>query len=147
LLGDQEVAAGLGIPTYDFVKAAYASSYLSFSHKEVATVDGAPLETLTAFDQQWNNKYNPRGGTPFILLGGKYQQHSSGYSPELLYDKTFEQVSADVAARASVDYVAAIEREADIITAYVCTLTENQPDDVCRDGAIPALVAQIEQSL
>lgn len=133
------------IPTYSFIGAEYKSQYISFAHKETADRNGKPIagQALTDFERQWNDKYNPRGGVPFMFIGGKYVQLSSGFSPALLSGKVYDQVKADIESNISTADVAAINKEADIITAYLCKITDSQPADVCTDSKIVALVGQV----
>jgi len=134
------------IPTYNFVNAKYESQYISYAHKETADRNGKPIpgQELTDFEKKWFNQYDPRGGVPFLFVSGKYVQLSSGYSPGLLSGKTYDQVKADVDSNnANVTYVAAINKEADILTAYLCKATNNQPSNVCNDPKIAKLVTQV----
>lgn len=133
------------IPTYNFVNATYESQYISYGHKETADRNGKPIpgQELTDFEKKWFNQYDPTGGVPFLFINGKYVQLSSGYSPSLLQGKTYEQVKADVDSNANAPYVTAINREADIITAYLCKATNNQPTNVCNDHKITELIAQV----
>jgi len=133
------------IPTYDFTGVAYQSSYIAFGHKETADKNGKPIagQELTDFEKQWNDTYNPKGGVPFLFIDGKYVQQSAGFSPGLLSGKIYDQVKADVDSNANTPYVQAINREADIITAYLCKATNNQPTNVCSDTKITELIVQV----
>ena len=133
------------IPTYNFISAKYESQFIAFGHKETADRNGKPIpgQDLSDFEKQWVNKYNPKGGVPFLFLNGKYVQLSAGYSPALIQGKTYEQVKADVENNANTPYVVAINKEADILTAYLCKATNNQPSNVCNDPKIAQLVAQV----
>ena len=134
------------IPTYSLLNAKYESQYISFGHKEPADRSGKPFpgQELTDFEKQWNDKYNPKGGIPFLFLGGKYIQLSSGFSPGLLSGKTYAQVKADVDSNVNTPYVIAINKEADILTAYLCKSTNNQPSAICTDPRIAQLVGQVQ---
>ena len=133
------------IPTYSLVNASYTSDYISFGHKETADRNGKPIpgQELTDFEKKWFNQYDPTGGVPFLFLNGQYVQLSSGFSPSLLSGKTYEQVKADVDSDVDNPYVAAINKEADIITAYLCKATGNKPESVCAKAEIAALVGQV----
>lgn len=132
------------IPTYSFVNTTYESQYISFGHKETADRNGNPIpgQELTDFEKKWFNQYDPRGGVPFLFLNGQYVQLSSGFSPGLLSGKTYDQVKADVDGNANTPYVAAINKEADIITAYLCKATGNRPSEVCSKPEIASLIVQ-----
>lgn len=136
------------IPTYNFVGAKYESEYLSFGHKEVADKNGRPIagQELTDLERKLFNQYDPRGSVPFIFLGapnGQYVQLVAGYSPALIAGKTPEKIKNDLESNASADYVFAINQEADILTAYLCKATGNQPSSVCASPFIAPLIADI----
>lgn len=133
------------IPTYSFVGARYESQYISFAHKETADRNGKPIpgQELSDFEKQWNDKYNPRGGVPFMFLNGQYVQQSSGFSPQFLSGKTYEQVRSDIESNANTPYVSVINKEANIITAFLCRATGNKPSEVCSKPEIASLVAQV----
>ncbi|PIY79856.1 MAG: hypothetical protein COY81_00480 [Candidatus Pacebacteria bacterium CG_4_10_14_0_8_um_filter_43_12] len=133
------------ISTYNFVNAKYESQYISYAHKETADRNGQPIpgQELADFEKKWFNQYDPRGGVPFLFLNGQYVQLSSGYSPSLIQGKTYEQVKADIENNTNAPHVTAINREADIITAYLCKATNNKPENVCNDPKIAELVVQV----
>lgn len=134
------------IPTYSFVGAGYESKYITFGHKEIADRLGRPIpgQELTAFEQKWFNQYDPTGGVPFLFIGGKYVQIASGYSPNLLAGKTFAEVKKSLDANENSQLIQAINQEADILTAYLCESTNNEPKDVCTKPEISQLASQIQ---
>ncbi len=134
-----------GIPTYNFMNAVYTSSYVSFGHKEIADKNGKriPGQELTDFEKKWFDKYDPRGRIPFLFLNGQYVQLVAGFSPALIVGQTFEQIKKDLENNAGTPYVVAINEEADILTAYICKATDNQPREVCASPFIAPLVAQV----
>lgn len=136
------------IPTYNLVGAKYESEYLSLGHKEVADKSGRPItgQELTDFERKLFNQYDSRGSVPFLFLGtqnGQYVQLVAGYSPALIAGKTPEQIKNDLESNASVAHISAINEEADILTAYLCKATSNQPSAVCANIFIAPLVADI----
>lgn len=141
-----EEASFSRLPTYDFVGAKYESKYVAFVHKELADRNGFPIsgQELTDFEEKWFNLYNPRGSVPFLFLGGQYVQVAAGYSPDLLGGKTFLEVKQDLGNNADTQLVVAINKEADIIIAYLCKSTDNQPTDVCAKPDIAMLINQIQ---
>lgn len=141
-----EEAGFARIPTYSFVGAKYESKYIAFGHKEIADRNGRPIpgQELTDFETKWFNQYDPRGGVPFLFLNGQYVQLAAGYSPALLSGKIFDAVKRDVESNASTELVAAVNKEANILTAYLCKSTNNQPSDVCAKSDIATLVSQIQ---
>lgn len=142
----EEEAGFKRIPTYSFVGAKYESQYIAFGHKEIADRNGRPIpgQELTDFETRWFNQYDPRGGVPFLFLNGQYVQLAAGYSPALLSGKTFAEVKRDVENNANTELIAAINEEANILTAFLCKSTNNQPGDVCTKPDIATLVSQIQ---
>lgn len=76
-------------------------------------------DTPTQEDQLVYQKYNPRGSIPTFVFGCKYVRIGTKNEPE---DD--------------------IQKEEDELTAIVCSLTDNQPKDVCNQ--VSDLVSQIE---
>lgn len=134
------------LPTYDFVNASYASRYISFAHKELADKNGIPIpgQDLTDFEKNWVDQYNPRGSVPFLFINGQYVQIAAGYSPQLLEGKTFEAVKQNLDDTMYTPLSAAIREESNILAAYICKSTNNQPGDVCTKPDIAMLVGQIQ---
>jgi len=74
-------------------------------HKNITNKLSEPMPA----DENVFAKYNPGGGVPLVVLGCKYYRGGSG-----------ENLGA--------------EQEAKVLTALICKLTDNQPNDVC--GAV-----------
>jgi thiol-disulfide isomerase/thioredoxin len=134
------------LPTYDLTRATYTSDYLSLRHKEVATVDGDPLQKLGSFEQKLVDGYDDAGSIPFLFAAGSSGRYTVelAYSPGLLGGQTFASLRKAVAAEAPTPAVEAIGGEADAITALICKLDGGQPGSVCATGSIPALEEEIE---
>ena len=134
------------MPTYDLTRATYTSDYLSLRHKEVATVDGDPLQKLGSFEERLVDEYDERGSVPFLFAAGPSGRYTVelGFSPGLLEGQSFAALRKDVAAEAPTPAVEAIGGQADAITALICKLDGRQPASVCAKGSIPALEGEIE---
>jgi hypothetical protein len=136
--------------TLNFYKASYTSNYLKFTPVEQETVSEKPLEKLTSAQTTLITKYDSppyvssseQGAIPFIDFGGKYFVHGAQYNPQVLSGQTWAQVAA-----ALKDPSSAIAKGADgaanMITATICKVTNNQPSNVCTTPTIKAIEGQI----
>jgi uncharacterized protein DUF929 len=136
--------------TLNFYKTSYASKYLTFTPVEQETVAEKPLEKLTSAQNALITKYDAppyvatsdEGAIPFIDFGGKYFVHGAQYNPQVLAGQTWAQVAA-----ALKDPSSAIAKGADgaanIITATICKVTNNQPSNVCTTPTIKSIEGQI----
>ncbi len=134
------------LATYDFVHATYRSSVFSLRHKEVADVNGKPLQHLDKLESSLVNAYNPRGSIPFIAAGSTGGQYTVElpYSPALLKGQSFDGLRQAIAAGDDTPVVRAIDDEADAITALICRLGGEHPASVCTAKPIAALGSQLE---
>ena len=136
--------------TLNFYKASYASKYLTFNPVEQETVAEKPLEKLTSAQTALITKYDSppyvgssdTGAIPFIDFGGKYFVHGAQYNPQVLSGQTWAQVAA-----ALKDPSTAIAKGADgaanMITATICKVTNNQPSNVCTTPTIKTIEGQV----
>ena len=130
------------IPTYDFTRAQFASPVLDFQHVDVADQNGNPLQQLSAAQQSMLDRYDPRGGIPFLDIGNTYVQVSSGYAPSLLQGLSFAQVQQALTDPAST-VGQTIHLEGTRITTLICKLASSAPQAVCQDPAVQADLAQL----
>ncbi len=136
--------------TLNFYKSGYTSKYLTFTPVEQETVAEKPLEKLTSAQTALITKYDSppyvsasvQGAIPFIDFGGKYFVHGAQYNPQVLSGQTWAQVAA-----ALKDPSNAIAKGADgaanMITATICKVTNNQPSNVCTTPTIKTIEGQI----
>ena len=134
------------LATYDLSQATYTSDYIGIRHKEVATVEGDPLQKLGSFEEGLVNGYDKLGSVPFLFAGGSPGRYTVelGFSPGLLDGQSFASLRKEVAAEASTPAVEAIDGQTEAITALICKLDGRQPASVCAKGMIPALEAELE---
>jgi thiol-disulfide isomerase/thioredoxin len=129
-------------PTFTFVTATYASTYLEFQSVEASDRNQNPLQTPSSDQKALLVKYDPSGGIPFIDFSNRYALPKATYLPSVLSD-----LSAMSIARALQDpkspQAQAILGSANLITAVICQTTANKPASVCSGSAIQA----IERSL
>jgi len=134
------------LPTYDLTKATYASAYINLRHKELATVEGDPLQKLSSFEERLVDEYDERGSVPFLFASGPAGRYTVelGFSPGLLSGRDFATLRKEVATDAPTPGVEAIDGQTEAITALICKLDGRQPAGVCAKGSIPALEGEIE---
>ena len=136
--------------TLTFYKSSYSSKYLTFSSVEEQTVSKATLQTPTKAQQALINKYDfppyvsqsEEGAIPFIDFGGKYLVHGAQYNPQLLANKTWAQVAAALQDKSSAIAQGA-DGAANMITATICKVTNNQPSSVCTSPVIKSMEGQL----
>jgi thiol-disulfide isomerase/thioredoxin len=140
-------------PTLTFHGASFTSKTIAFTGVEtqsnqIAGGDYAPLDTLSAADQQTFSTYNQppyvstSGSIPFLDIGGKYLISGASYSPQLLAGKTHEQVATALADPSS-DIAKAADGTANVITAAICKSTNNSPAAVCSSAGVQAAAKQL----
>ena len=136
-------------PTLTFYKSTYTSKYVTFVPVEEQTVSKATLQTLTGQQTQLIGKYDAppyvssanTGAIPFVDFGNKYLISGASYTPQTLAGKTWAQVAA--ALKNPSDPIAlGVDGTANLITAAICKLTNNQPASACT-AAVKALEAKI----
>jgi thiol-disulfide isomerase/thioredoxin len=136
-------------PTLTFYKSTYASKYVTFTPVEEETVSKAPLQKPTTEQNQLISKYDAppyvsqqnEGAIPFVDFGNKYMISGASYNPQVLQGKNWSEVAAALKDPSS-DIAKGADGAANLITAAICKLTNNQPATACT----PA-VQSLEKSL
>jgi hypothetical protein len=130
------------VPTLTFYKSTYTSKYLTFTPVETTTEDrNTPLQTPTAAQNQIWQKYDPNGSIPFVNFGNKYLINAVTYNPAVLQGKTWAQIAAALNDKSS-PIAQGAGGSANLITATICKLTNDQPSNVCT-APIKSLQGQI----
>jgi thiol-disulfide isomerase/thioredoxin len=124
-------------PTFSFVDAKLENGRLELQAVELEDRDGKALEKPDATQRDKFVKLNPRGSIPFLYLGGKYLEVGSPFSPEPLQGLDWTQVVELLEQTGNAVWQDVIG-EANVLTAALCTLTNEQPNDVCLAPAIAA---------
>jgi len=125
-------------PTLTFYKSTYTSTYLSFVPVETETVAKKTLQTPTKAQSALIAKYDAppyvsadsEGSIPFIDFGNKYMISGASYNPQILQGKTWAQVAAALKDPSST-IAKGVDGTANLITATICKLTNNQPATAC----------------
>ena len=130
------------IPTLSFHGATYTSKYVSFTGRETqgnTLVNGnyPTLDTLTAVEQKLLAKYDAppyvqgQGGSiPFIDFGGKFVQSGASYDVTILQGKSHQKIVDSLSGTGNI--ATAVNSTAGVFIKAICTLTKNQPADVCK---------------
>jgi thiol-disulfide isomerase/thioredoxin len=118
-------------PTLTFYKSTYRSKYLTFVPVETTTENrNVTLQTPTAQQNQVYRKYDPQGNIPFIDFGNKYLINGVTFNPQVLQGKTWSQVASALNDESS-PIAQGADGAANVITAEICKLTNDQPGNVC----------------
>jgi thiol-disulfide isomerase/thioredoxin len=138
-------------PTLTFYGSHYTSKYLTFTPVETqGLTEGSTLQTPTSQQSALFQKYdsppyisaNEEGAIPFIDLGGKYLIHGAQYNPQVLAGKTWAEVAAALSDK-STAIAQGADGAANILTATICKLTNNQPSNVCGSAIITSLQGKL----
>jgi thiol-disulfide isomerase/thioredoxin len=131
-------------PTLTFLGSHYTSKYLTFTPVETqGLTEGTNLQTPTSAQNKLFAKYDyppyvqssEDGAIPFLDLGGKYLIHGAQYNPQVLQGKTWAEVAAALSDKSSAIAQGA-DGAANILTAAICKVTNNQPASACTSTII-----------
>jgi len=144
-----------GTPTFTFVKAKYTSQYLTFAGVEqynnvfnTALNFYSPLQKPAPAEAANFKKYdtskwikgitsNQNYSIPYMSLGNKFLVSGASFTPATLANLTRSQIAAGL-SDATSPVTAAIVASANYQTAALCTLTKNQPANVCSSAGVKA---------
>lgn len=142
-----------GTQTFTFLKAKYASKYLVFSGVEEfnnifdpALNYYSPLQKPSAADSAIFKKYDtsnfiagitPKqdGSIPFISIANQFLVSGSSFTPAALAGLSRTQIATGLSDPTS-PVTDAIIASANFQTAAFCTLTKNQPGNVCTSPGV-----------
>lgn len=137
--------------TFSFRKATYTSKYITFTPTEDADRSGTKIATpgpsaahaLATYDVP---PYTTQmGGVPFMSYGNQYVTTSGLYVPSMLQGLDWQQIASQLNDPNS-DAAKAIVGGANLQTAAICKLTNDQPGDVCGTPVIQQLEATLPQA-
>lgn len=130
--------------TLDFISTKYASKYLSFVAVENEDRAHNSLQPVTSAEQALWTRYEPGGATsyPFLDIGNKYAVTTPTFVPTMLAGLTQAQIASRL-GNATDPVAQAVDGAANLLTASICGMTNNQPADVCSDKTIAGLQTQI----
>lgn len=136
--------------TLDFKDTTYTSKYLDFQPYEAEDRNQNPLQTVpSAANNLWgvlSAKYvsNHQPGFPFLDYGNKWIMTGPTYVPDKLAGLTQTQI-ADQLADPTTDVAKGVDGAANIITATICNITNNQPASVCSSNTITTIQSEINK--
>jgi len=134
----------LNLPTYDFTKATYTSPHIEFTSRETKDREFKPLQKLLKTEEKLVRKFDPDKEIPFLLIGGRFIQVGSGFSPKIFIGHTFRQTETEL-KKAESEIRKTIDDEANIIAALLCV--SGLPPELCKETSIAELVAQAQAKL
>jgi hypothetical protein len=142
-------------PTFSFVGSSYSSQYVELSAVETQSNvrSGGGYQTLQtptpaqdALVRQYDAPpYVPSsaaGSIPFVDFANQYVVAGATYNVGVLQGMSQSQIAAMLAG-GTTDQAKAILGSANVLTAAVCSSTNNQPGDVCGSPAIQSLEATL----
>ena len=141
-------------PTFTFVNAKFTSKYLVFKSVELytnylsAAGDYVKLQTPTSQENAEMAKYDTStyikgltssqdGSIPFITFANKYLVAGASYNPQTLAGSSRAAI-AGALSNATSPVTQAIVASANYQTAAICTLTNQQPGNVCTSSGVMA---------
>lgn len=116
--------------TFSFYGATYRSDVVSFTGREVQTVDGKSLEQPTAAETTLWKKFTGQGSYPFLDIAGRYVFTTPSYDPGVLGGLTATEIASQLADPTS-KVAKAVDGAANVLTAAICQATNNAPASVC----------------
>jgi hypothetical protein len=129
-------------PTFTFRNATFTSQYVDFESVETTDRNQSTLQTPTSQQQALVSKYDTSNSIPFVDFGNRYAFAGAMYGPDLLGGMTWQQVS-DALQQPGSPQAKAILGSANLITAAICQLTEQQPAAVCSGPSIQAIETKL----
>ncbi len=142
-------------PTFTFVKTKYTSKYLVFDHVELyanylnaAKSYYATLQKPTTMEEHEISKYDVEKyitgltpstaeSIPFMSYANKFLSSGASYSPSTLAGSTRAEIAAGL-SNATSPITQAIVAAANYQTATICSLTNQQPSNVCSSSGVMA---------
>jgi hypothetical protein len=122
-------------PTFSFYGSTYTSQYLVFQSFEQDNRAGQPLQAVPSNYSTIHSQYG--GGFPFMDFGNRYIVAESMLEPQALGGQNWAGVFNDINTSNTIG--SQIKVAANVITALICKLTNNQPSSVCDQSSISSL--------
>jgi hypothetical protein len=140
-------------PTFTFLKATYTSKYLVFEHVELytnylnaaksyyATLQKPTTQQEHEISTYDTEKYitgltaSTKESIPFMSYANKFLSSGASYSPATLGGSTRADIAAGL-SNATSPITQAIVASANYQTATICSLTNQQPSNVCSSTGV-----------
>ena len=141
-------------PPVSFHGATYSSQYVSFAGIETATnkksngqftkLDPLEGEDKTLFETYNNKPYvEAPGAIPWLTIGGTSIQSGASYSGKVLAGKTHAEIASALSDPTS-DIAKGVNGTANLFTAQICKVTNQQPTNVCTAPGVVAAAAALK---
>lgn len=124
--------------TFTFRSSTYTSQYIDFRAVETLDRDQNPLQTPSASDQAQLNRYDSGGTIPFLDFGNHYASTGAYYTPDVIGGMSWLAV-ANALQQADSSQAKAIIGSANLVTAAICKMNQDQPASVCSSATIQNL--------
>lgn len=143
------------ISTFSFYKSSYQSKYIDFVPVEVEdnsqptpnalqTLTPAQTKIVSTYDAPPYTSSDGAGSFPFISVGNQYVSAGSYYPPTVIMGQSYSAISSAI-NDPTTDISRDILGSANYLTAEICTLTNNQPANVCTADPIPTIQGKLPQ--
>jgi Domain of unknown function (DUF929) len=120
-----------------FERSSYTSSALSFTDVILQSVNAQPFESFTKAEQAAIATFDKQEAAPAIDVGGGYGFSGIPFDPNVLAHKTTRQ-TAELLSDPTDPIAVDIDGFANVITAAICTETDQQPSGVCASAGVTA---------
>ncbi len=134
-------------PTVTFRGATYSSDYVSFTGYETHSnrmINGQwePLDKLegedkTIYETLNGPDYTERSGIPWMTIGGTSIQGGASYRSEPLMGRSHAEIAAAL-HDPTTELAQGVNGAANLLSAQICRVTDNQPTDVCESAGVKA---------
>jgi Domain of unknown function (DUF929) len=142
-------------PTLSFHGSSYTGPLIAFQGVETATnqlgITGyGALDTPTPAQQRLFTTYDAppyvqtATAIPFVLIGNRYVFNGAQYLPDVLHGHTAAQI-ATALYDPTTAIAQAVDGSANLLTAAICTLTDQEPTSVCSGHAVTAAAARLTE--
>jgi thiol-disulfide isomerase/thioredoxin len=125
-------------PTFTFRGATYTSDALELSAVEVQDREGRTIASLTPVQNASYTRLDRDLSIPFLSIADRYYSVGSGYPPDLLAGKSWDEIATALRDPSS-SIAKAIVGHADKLTAAICAVTQQQPAGVCSSDSVKGL--------
>jgi uncharacterized protein DUF929 len=131
-------AADFNYATFTLSASSYHSNYLVFQPFEVYDRSGNTIATLPA---NYTSGFHTQGQAsfPFLNFADKYYISGALLQPVILGTKNQTQIIASIEAGDALG--TQIKQAANVITAVICKITDNNPSSVCDNPSITSLTS------
>jgi len=142
-------------PTFTFHGSTFTSQYLVFDGVETqtniasgsgyTTLDKPTSEENSLISKFDNAPYVPSasaGSIPFIDIGNKYVVSGATYSPQVLAGRSADTIAAAL-KDPSTDIAKGAVGSANVLSAAICKITNQQPKTVCASAGVTAAQSKL----